>query len=393
MLTISSTIPAAEATNVLRDASIDIIFSKEVKTASLTIVNFVIYRMDGGTPVEQVAIGLNKTGTTVKIAPAVDLLANTGYTVLILGDQDLSDVIDSGVVAIDNDTMDGNHTFVFTTGEMRHIDVVGGADPGDSSTVSGQIDLAVVSTDPVDYESQVNSLPTITVDFDRYMTAISGETPFVIESRALVFGETPDLPGVASLSYSSDHKSLIGNISGTITSNTEYHVTVDKNAVSGSLDTWLPVSHCFRFFTQMHPYYTDPGTVRQRGGHFISPTIDDWLINMYILDASILVSDELEVGFLSGSSITRNITRLTTCIVISEIAHGIADGSLKGISSKALADLKIEYDYRGAMAAIGRIDQCIDDMQNTLGAGSIQTGVKSGDSGHYPGRRRVIWAE
>ena len=394
MLQISSTTPASSATNVLRDASIDITFDKEVKATTVNISNFILYKKNGAVYVNQVSLGLSQETAVVHMAPVEDLDANTTYEAIVLGDSNPADATPRGVIAIDDEVMNGNYVFTFTTGEMRHIDIEGGASASDSATASGEaLVLSVVSTDPEDYETQVTAIPTVDVTFDRYVTALDGSDSIAITSRGLVFGMDTYTPSAVSVSYSTDHKTALFAISGAISSNTEYLIDVYADSMSGSLNAQMAADYSFRFYTQMYPYYTDPATVRRRGGHLISSTLEDWLIDMYILDASIWVSDTLGVGFLTGDSITRAITELTTCKVILDIAYGVANGTLKGVRSKQLADLRIEYDYRAGKDAIQRFEDCVTAGLLAFGEGPYQTGVKSGESDNYPERRSVLWSE
>jgi len=393
-----STIPNQSATDFLMDAAIDIKFNKEIHSSSLTTSNFKLYVMPGYVGQVNIAIIKIGDGKTIRLAPINDLTADQSYQAVIMGDHDIADSVIQGITSTDSDVMDGNYLLNFKTGSKRRIDInsdvvydeAAGSDYFEGRT-GISYPLQVVSTDPSSYDTQVDDASVISVTFSdtshtKYNDAIE------IRAESLVFGDSVSIPTVSGTS-NVDARTIEFYTDNDISNNTEYTVVVDKSLVSGgsALSEFMVDDYVFRFLSPISPYYTNPRTVRLRGGALIPDALPDYTIWQYILDASVWANNELLITqTLTPDLVPEDLNRLVTCKVIYEIAYAITFGRLRGIRSKQLADLRIDYDTKFMKDTINDFLSCWQDALYDLGKSRYNTGVKSGGNTKYPRVRRPI---
>jgi hypothetical protein len=103
--TVVSTVPAANAISVARNAVVSATFSEQIGPATVTATTFSVSSTTGSVPV---AGTVTPNGTTATFTPAATLAPNTSYTA----------TIPSGVKDLIGNSLVGSFSWSFTTGAI-----------------------------------------------------------------------------------------------------------------------------------------------------------------------------------------------------------------------------------------------------------------------------------
>lgn len=419
MLTVQSVSPAINSTGIFRDVVIRIRFSEELNSASVAGEFFKLYIQPNWSGTIGLSITKDPTDhNTIILVPTRNLSPNTQYAIWVMGDKNTADTDLQGVVSIPGNVLDDHYISYFTTGDklsttddidkqIGGYDPIPGGSPGSPTGVitpdehqaildSNQI-VDVVRTNPSNGQAQVSGLVNMSVTFDQAIVSYgdSYEDIMKIEAYPYIFGSTPVLPTITDITPSGSKLQITTD--GAYSQNTEYTVTVYREAVSGlpmgDMQEGLPIDVTFTFSSDIYPACTDARTIRHRAGTLIPPDVPDTTINRYILDATIWAANLIGVTPSGQNICFPGLNELIICKVLYDMAIGIGEGSLYGIKEKRLADLRIVYDTDGLKRKMRDLEECIDSALMGLGLGSkIQRGVKSINATERPyvGAKRHI---
>lgn len=405
-----STTLASDSTDVTRDVNITIEFDKEVRDTSIDDVNFVLYIFDGTAYTGNHPIIVNKDTTDVEkltISPSGDLAASTKFTLLIKGDMNLSDAILQGIVAVDEDTMDGNYTLSFTTGESY-------SDPDETEPVDHTLELelcvapdgttynSVVSTTPYNGQANVNTLAEIIVNFNTPL-ASSQDTDVLVEVEV----ESVDWPYdnvpeeyeasgfiLPSGILSNSNKRVTYNIDSSdqsLSSNSLFILTIPKEEVTGA-SGYLRTDYTWFFTSNYDPAYAHPRQVRSHTGNVFSDIPDSTIWYLIHQNSEYLMSS-LGISYTDNSDVSYDVNRWVICKTAMDL-YNVLSGSSAGygtIIQKTLGDISIKYDNSSdsSSAVPDWIRDCVESLWAKLGGSTRpQVGIKSYATSKYPGRRR-----
>lgn len=413
MLTVSSIVPVNTQTAVYRDTSIVITFSHELHQASLTSANFRLYVMPGYAG--NIPLAINKSSNVVTLTPNQDLAENQQYQVWVKGDSNTGDATTEGVVSVLGESMDGNYSIVFTTGNQRQIDVIvtseiGGYDPTEGTVdpistpdeqaqaYAGNAVIDIIRTFPQENATLQSDLSSITFTCDQevYLTKDLGDSDWPsgvvsIDGDPIVFGETPNIPSISNVSVVNGSVITV-TTDNDISNNTIYTVTLYRDAVASNTAETMVDDYTLSFMGPIHPLYTNVRTVRRRGGYLVPSSIRDITIYPYILEAGLWAAiDILGLNSAPSGTVPRTVVDLVTCKTVYDIAQAISFFPQQGIKEKRLADLQIVYDATQARSGhFGKIEDCIDNALEVFGHSKVGTGIKSGGVVKYPGGKRRV---
>lgn len=198
-LKITSHVPAINATGVFRNETIRIYFDRPIEPSTVTWDTISVQEKSSFTTVVgTLGVGWTSSGTVVEanFAPALNMLANTDYTVYVFGDP-------NSIIAKDGTLITDTYTFNFTTG-------TGYYDASGNVGVPSGIDETTPSGDPSGILPSSGVPTSMTV----YSTSPSNRTPNLDLSLSSI-----------DITFTTFLYSDLSNISG--------YVTVEEEGVLG----------------------------------------------------------------------------------------------------------------------------------------------------------------
>jgi len=448
MLEVVNTIPSSDQENVYIDAQITVEFNKEVSDSSLTNLIFSLYQQiaksDGsGYTYTGVGINIAKSDADPKkvyIIPIANLKKSQLHLLSIMGDRNVADGTKQGILATDNDVMDGNYQLNYTTGTdtapstPTEIDIEPDTTPIDTEDAEttnvdneGNItvpsDLQVIGVVPVDTFNLV-TLEELIIEFNEHITA-SDVNPFYIEGFCIdpegqyialkpesSWIETNKLhvrfTGVAPVSgeyqYNEPPGSL-GTVSGMLPLNHKYRFVVPKTKVRGidSNQHRMANDYQVEIDTFLFPKLSNAYETRTASHGLLGDNVSDNLIEIslrhntkWILDRVGWPYDAVAGTLSLPKELHTYMKQWVICKTIYDITKTYHNVTGAGqIASKSLGDFSISYNRPtkdNGSDPLSEFEDCIDKtfafILAYMGKGA-KSGVKSVNTSHYPGRRRV----
>jgi len=410
MLSVLSSTPVDQASNVYLDAPIEITFSQEVHDVSLTTENFRIYVMPNWSA--QVAIlSVQKIGPKVIIATSGNLPASTQLLLWIRGDDNVSDGTPKGVASVIGEVLNGNVQIFFTTGTKVAADDVIAEIPISSETLesidepvseSTLIDnefLDVIGTYPNDGDFNISGLTSLVIKFDQELYDVDLSYGVVnnpvsgiinIEAEPMIFGNTSLIPSILLSDVKLNKNMLIIDVDDNqMSTNTIYTITVFKDYITGDKQQKLPADYVFNFVTKLFPMYASVKQIRSKGGKFIADSIDNLSIATCIQESSLWISQLL--GSIQSPPYNFLVIEATIYKTICELLSTIALGESRFIKDKQLADLRVTYDIANMESIINNYCRKATMALSKLGIDvGNKVGIKGIEKSKYPGSKRTV---
>jgi len=428
LLVVEDHYPAADQQDVPIDIAIEITFNQEVADSYLTDEFFRVYVLPDYQG--QVNVNISKDGNKVILNPLQELPKNTMLEVLIVGDMNITDSAEYGIHSVNNDPMDKNYVFRFTTGESRNIDTGGGITPDPDTPYTIQIikttppnnafDVECVKS--ADYVSGQSYYFNIDVYFElavdlnaalplsekleiiRY-PLINVADPYNLPHGYQIITDMVDGAGnpIISIDYHPDyndplldnyHQAVRITVNDRSICNSDYIIRLLPNFVSyanSSGEFNLGSTYEFTYRTALYPLLTTIRAVRRRLGNAVSQ-ISDRLIDEYILDASIDFICRFNNCQVAESMFhDYAVVDYITCVVAKALLSDIGRGYVGIVKQRTLGDLDIVYDLSGLRELLSDLQECADINSYAFDKRKIGHGVKSSMTYNYPGRRRSVF--
>jgi hypothetical protein len=139
-----------------------------------------------------------------------------------------------------------------------------------------------------------------------------------------------------------------------------------NSGIQATDGSYLEDGYTFEFLTTTSPSFTDIRKVRLEVGAHIK-NLSDKTIQLSILEAS-MEANELgfNVALVNTNFLNHAKREWTTCKVALMLLDNVSSGALK---SKALADLRVEYDPNVVRDSMKRILACLDKWEGQIIAG------------------------
>jgi len=423
MITVASTYPEHYQDGIPIDAVIEIEFNKELTTASLSSSYFRVFVL----PDYQSSIAVEVTkdpdnANKVLLTPTIDMPKLGQFEVWVGGDADVTDATDQGVQSIDDEAMDQNFTFRFSTGTERNIDIITEVDfdDDDDDSDSSTTDIPTIiltKTIPknnafaVECSGYTSSIGMIDLFFDAPVVwqNIATGTPIVITTIPLddIDAYVPTIEphgaeleqGDVTIEYLPpsimEHDSIRITLPTPFRCNSDISVDIEKEfvSISGAASAYyLDDDYSFEFRTILCPMFTTARAVKAQMRHSVSG-LSDKIIDEYILAVSLdIIAMYFNGTYPTCYTTDRWVKKLATCLTVKKLTGSVLGGHVGIVRERTLGDLKIVYDSNALRESSAAVDECIYAAEsNILSNGHSRHGVKSGNTNDYVGRRRDVF--
>lgn len=445
MITVLNTIPAAAGTNVYIDVPIHIEFNQEISDTSLATTVFNLYKQTpktgGGYTYAAIGVHIQKdlgNRNIVRLTPMVELDKNQEFMLLILGDRNVADGVPQGILSTVGDVMNGNYTFIFTTGAHKapvpdtEPVVTPGTDflnpeTGEETPTPVPGKLQVIGVDPSDLFN-ILTLNEVKVEFNeviqlstlvpyavdgfhidhegkyvplrvRSMEVDANILSFKFDGTQCVSGEYEYLPEIV----------VSGELGGNapLPPNHKYRISLLRSKIRGKASNNLMDENAeVEITTHLFPKFASAYEVRMESKGLIKSSVSDELVDITIRSATKTILDRMQWSYgpciqmrPMDQALYGYVKRYVLCKSVYDlvgVSNQASGGAPRQISSKRLGDFSIGYSSSSSAGSdesmTEKLQNCMEDnfdlIMSYLGR-TVKAATKSVRTSHYPGRKRT----
>lgn|GEM_PF-5241975 len=382
-----STNPVDGATDISVTTTITASFSEQMDPDTINSTNILVFAPDYETISGTVTY--DQVTYTAYFTPSVSLPYGKEIKVIIVGDINDADDLNTGVKDIYGNTMSGNFSWTFTTAGsgVDEPDYPTEGETDDGETAADITYMSVVSTDPKNYDTNLDPdlLGVITINFNDNIATKDLENYVTVENGHVLGDPAYEYDSV-EYDLTSSGPVLTITPSGYEEAN-EYLITI-LAGISGAAAYPMTTDYSFMFTTKMSPMYSSSKIVRLNIGPFIKSVPDDTL-NRLIYENSLLAAN-LSSSAIPSGNVPYYVKQYVTCkSKLDALDAAQLQRSASAGVRKRLADFSIEFDDRNrSLAPIrNKFEKCVEEMEKLLTTGGYGTSFVPFQIGKYSSRR------
>jgi hypothetical protein len=402
MITLTSSTPASGSTGIYTDASVSLVFSKQIEASYATSSYFKVYKTNEDQSEFQSATSMSVTvdTTTVTLDPSGVFDDLSYYVVIVTGGT-------TGVRSIDNDYLSGNIVVSFKTGDTvspltNETDEDTTPNPGvpasggtvvftpsvDFFSESGtSAPIVAVRSVPADLSVGVTGITKIIVSYNDEVDVEPLASSLKGKYAALPFDPNP----FADHSITPTGVTVNGNdLEFTIPAlgdmtNKEYVFIMAPNIIHGKTRAAKDTKEMvIRFTGPLTPLFVSPDQIKRYLNRFEgvdNSRIPDYELYKLIYEKSL---EAQQAGVVMDASNSMQIGQYIVCLVLRDL-FGLGFFLAPNVKSRSLLQTSVSYYDMDLGSVLSNIDDCIRE-NNPISSGVI-AGIKSGNIMNRPTKR------